>query len=269
MSHKVSLAGARALITGGASGLGRQLALQSAAKGTHVIIWDMNLANAKKVVDEIVAIGGSAEAHQVDITNREAVNKLALKVGAVDVLFNNAGVVSGDWFLDLDPSSIERTYNVNVLSLYWMTQAFLAAMVQANHGCVVTISSASGLLGVAKLTDYAASKFAAFGFMESLRSELRMKRSSVNTLTVCPHYIGTGMFDGVQTKFPWLLPILEEQKVAAKILASVEKGKAQLVMPKFVNVIPVTRILPIRAFDRVTDFFGVNRTMDHFRGRGK
>ena len=269
MSFKVSLSGARALITGGASGLGRQLAIQSAAKGSHVIIWDMNLDAAKKVVDEITKSGGTAEAHKLDITDRDAVNKLALKVGAVDVLFNNAGVVSGDWFLDLDPASIERTYKVNVLSLYWMTQAFLPAMVQANHGCVVTISSASGLLGVAKLTDYAASKFAAFGFMESLRSELRMKRSSVNTLTVCPHYIGTGMFDGVRSKFPRLLPILEEAKVAAKILASVEKGKAQLVMPKFVNVIPVTRILPVRAFDRVTDFFGVNRTMDHFRGRQK
>ena len=269
MSYKVSFAGARALITGGASGLGRQLAVQAAAKGSHIIIWDMNLEAANAVVAEIIKAGGTAEAHRVDITDRAMVTKLALKIGAVDVLFNNAGVVSGDWFLDLDPASIERTYRVNVLALYWMTQAFLPAMVQANKGCVVTISSASGLLGVAKLTDYAASKFAAFGFMESLRSELRMKGSSVNTLTVCPHYIGTGMFDGVQTKFPWLLPILDEAKVAAKILQSVEKGKAQLVMPKFVNVIPVTRILPVRAFDAVTDFFGVNRTMDHFRGRGK
>jgi all-trans-retinol dehydrogenase (NAD+) len=269
MSYKVSLSGARALITGGASGLGRQLAVQASAKGSHVIIWDMNLDAANKVVAEITQAGGTAEAHKIDITDRVAVNKLALEVGAVDVLFNNAGVVSGDWFLDLDPVSIERTYKVNVLSLYWMTQAFLPSMVQANRGCVVTISSASGLLGVAKLTDYAASKFAAFGFMESLRSELRMKRSSVNTLTVCPHYIGTGMFDGVRSKFPRLLPILEETKVAAKILASVEKGKAQLVLPKFVNVIPVTRILPVRAFDRVTDFFGVNRTMDNFRGRQK
>ena len=267
MTFKVALNGSRVLITGGASGLGRQLAIQSAAKGAEVLIWDMNLDAANKVVEEIKNAGGAASAHRVDITNRDSVNKLALEVGAVDVLFNNAGVVSGDWFLDLDPASIERTYNVNVLSLYWMTQAFLPAMVQANRGCVVTVSSASGLLGVAKLTDYAASKFAAFGFMESLRSELRMKRSSVNTLTVCPHYIGTGMFDGVQTKFPWLLPILEEAKVAAKILRSVEKGKAQLVLPKFVNVIPVTRILPVRAFDKVTDFFGVNRTMDHFRGR--
>lgn len=267
MTYKVALSGSRVLITGGASGLGRQLAVQSAAKGAHVVIWDMNLVNAKKVVAEIQKVGGSAEAHQVDITDRLAVNKLALKVGAVDVLFNNAGVVSGDWFLDLNPDSIERTYRVNVLSLYWMTQAFLPAMVQSGRGCVVTISSASGMLGVAKLTDYAASKFAAFGFMESLRSELRMKRSSVNTLTVCPHYIGTGMFDGVQTKFPWLLPILDEAKVAAKILRSVEKGKAMLVMPKFVHVIPVVRVLPIRAFDRITDFFGVNRTMDNFRGR--
>ena len=269
MNYKVALNGTRSLVTGGASGLGRQLAIQAAAKGSHVIIWDLNQDAAAKVVDEIKKAGGSAEAHSVDITDRDSVNKLANKVGAVDVLFNNAGVVSGDWFLDLDPASIERTYRVNVLALYWMTQAFLPAMVQANRGCVVTISSASGLLGVAKLTDYAASKFAAFGFMESLRSELRMKGSSVNTLTVCPHYIGTGMFDGVRTKFPRLLPILEEAKVAAKILKSVEQGKGQLVMPRFVNVIPVTRILPLRAFDVVTDFFGVNKTMDNFRGRGK
>ena len=269
MTYKVELNGSRILITGGASGLGRQMGVQAAAKGAHVIIWDMNLDSAKKVAAEIKKAGGSAEAHQIDITDREAVNALSLKVGSVDVLFNNAGVVSGDWFLDLNPASIERTYKVNVLSLYWMTQAFLPAMVQANRGCVVTISSASGMLGVAKLTDYAASKFAAFGFMESLRSELRMKGSSVNTLTVCPHYIGTGMFDGVQTKFPWLLPILDETKVAAKILRSVEKGKAMLVMPKFVHVIPVVRVLPIRAFDKVTDFFGVNRTMDKFRGRSK
>lgn len=267
MNYKVSLNGARVLVTGGASGLGRQLAMQSAAKGAHAIIWDLNLDAANKVASEIQSAGGSAEAHQVDVTNRDAVNALAVKVGGVDVLFNNAGVVSGDWFLDLDPASIERTYRVNVLALYWVTQAFLPAMVQGNSGCVATISSASGLLGVAKLTDYAASKFAAFGMMESLRSELRMKGSSVNTLTVCPHYIGTGMFDGVKTKFPWLLPILDERKVAAKILRSVEKGKAMLVLPKFVHVIPIVRALPIRWFDKITDFFGVNRTMDDFRGR--
>lgn len=267
MNYKVSLNGSRLLVTGGASGLGRQLALQSAAKGAHVIIWDLNKAEAEKVVSEIAKAGGSAESHQIDITDRDAVMELAVKVGVVDVLVNNAGVVSGDWFLDLDPVAIERTYRVNVLALYWVTAAFLPAMIQNNSGCVATISSASGLLGVAKLTDYAASKFAAFGMMESLRSELRMKKSSVNTLTVCPHYIGTGMFDGVRTKFPLLLPILEEAKVAAKILRSIEKGKAMLVLPKFVHVIPIVRALPIRVFDRITDFFGVNHTMDDFRGR--
>ncbi|MEY2737821.1 MAG: hypothetical protein RL683_939, partial [Actinomycetota bacterium] len=167
MNYKVPLNGSRLLVTGGASGLGRQLALQSAAKGAHVIIWDLNKDAAAKVETEIKKAGGSAESHQIDITDREAVNRLAAKVGAVNILVNNAGVVSGDWFLDLDPASIERTYRVNVLALYWVTAAFLPAMVQNNNGCVTTISSASGMLGVAKLSDYAASKFAAFGMMES------------------------------------------------------------------------------------------------------
>ena len=109
MKFKVSLNGSRVLITGGGSGLGRQMGLLAAAKGAHAIIWDLNLVAAKKVVSEIEALGGSGEAHQVDVTDRESVNKLALKVGAVDVLINNAGVVSGDWFLDLDPNSIERS----------------------------------------------------------------------------------------------------------------------------------------------------------------
>lgn len=267
MSHAVTLRGARVLITGGASGLGRQMALQAAADGSDVVIWDLSKPGADAVAAEIVSAGGTASVQVVDVSDRTAVNAAAKKAGAIDVLINNAGVVSGAWFAQMTPEAIERTYRVNVLSLYWMTQAFLPGMRERNRGCVVTIASAAGLIGVAKQTDYSASKFAAVGFMESLRAELRSDESAVNTLTVCPFYIDTGMFEGVQTKFPLLLPILHEAEVAAKILRAVQRGKAMLVMPKFAALTPWMRILPVRAFDRVADFLGVNKTMEHFRGR--
>jgi len=263
----MTLNGTRVLITGAASGLGRQMALQAAGAGAEVVLWDISQAGAEAVANEIRSAGGVASVQVVDVSDREAVNRATTTAGAIDVLVNNAGVVTGAWFEEASPEAIERTYRVNVLSLYWMTQACLPGMRQRNRGCVVTIASAAGLIGVAKQTDYSASKFAAVGFMESLRAELRSQTSAVNTLTVCPFYIDTGMFDGVQTKFPLLLPILHEADVAAKILRSIERGKAMLVLPKFAAMTPWMRILPVRAFDRVADFLGVNKTMEHFRGR--
>ena len=265
---KNKLQGSRVLITGAASGIGRQLALQAASRGAAVVIWDLS-DSGQQVVEEIVAAGGSAEFHKVNITDREAVNQKAQKTGAVDVLINNAGVVSGDYLLDLQPELIEKTFQVNVLSLYWMTRAFLPSMVQNRKGHIVTIASAAGLIGVAKQTDYSASKFAAVGFMESLRAELRKKRISVGTLTVCPYFVDTGMFDGAKTKFPLLLPVLQPEWVAKKTLDSIENGKLVLVLPWFSRVNKIVRLLPVKAFDRIADFFGVNQTMDQFRGRSK
>lgn len=232
-----------------------------------MIIWDRDKVGGQRVCDEVQAAGGAAQSFEIDITDRIAVAKVAERTGAVDVVINNAGLVTGEWFLDAPPDKIEQLFRVNVLALYWVTRAFLGGMSTRNRGCIVTIASAAGLVGVAQQTDYSASKFAAVGFMESLRAELRAQDSAVNTLTVCPFYINTGMFDGVQTKFPALLPILDEVVVAGQILDAIERGRAMLVLPWFARTLPLVRLLPIRAFDRVADFFGINKTMQFFRGR--
>ncbi|MDP9987197.1 short-subunit dehydrogenase [Arthrobacter oryzae] len=84
---------------------------------------------------------------------------------------------------------------------------------------------------------------------------------------MCPYYIDTGMFAGVQTRWPMLLPILQEEDVAAKVLDAIEAGHRKLVLPPLVNLLPVLRILPVSVFDRLMDVLGVNRTMDNFTGR--
>ena len=263
----VAFARSHVLITGGGNGIGRLMALGAADRGARVTIWDVSDERGRQVRDEIRARGGSAAAATVDITAREAVDWAAAETGAVDILINNAGIVTGKRLLDADPDAIRRTFEVNTLSLYWMTRAFLGGMIERNRGTVVTIASAAGLVGVARQTDYSASKFAAFGFTESLRAELAAERSRVGTLVVCPYYINTGMFAGVTTKYPRLLPILDEHVVATRILDAIERGKRQLIMPRLVRLLPGTRLLPVRAFDAMQNAFGINKTMDHFRGR--
>lgn len=261
------LRNARILITGGGNGIGRLLALKSAARGAHVIVWDLSAESGEKVAEEIRAKGGTCDAYTVDVTNREDVALTAEKVGDLDILVNNAGVVTGKPLLEASESEIDRTFDVNTKSLYWTTRAFLGGMVERRKGMVVTVASAAGMVGVAKQTDYSASKFAAFGFAESLRAELQKSRSGVDSLVVCPFYIDTGMFDGVQTKFPLLLPILHEDDVAEKMVAAIEAGKKQLIMPPFVRYLPAARLLPAPAFDKLMNFLGVNNTMDEFHGR--
>lgn len=271
MTRGTPLRGSTVLVTGGGNGIGRLMAHGAAQRGARVVVWDLSSERAKRVRDEIRTAGGSAEAYMVDVSNPDMVRTVAQRtlteVGTVDVLINNAGVVSGQQLLDGDETSIQRTFGVNVLALFWVTRAFLPQMLARGRGTVVTIASAAGLVGVAKQTDYSASKHAAVGFTESLRSELRASGSRVRTMVVCPYYIDTGMFGGVQTRFPWLLPILKEHAVARRVLDGIEAGRQQLVLPPAVRLLPVLRALPVSLFDKVNDVLGVNRSMDEFVGR--
>jgi all-trans-retinol dehydrogenase (NAD+) len=263
------LDGSTMLVTGAARGLGRQLSLQASRAGARIVAWDLDGSGLDDLAQEL---GDALVAKAVvDVTDRASiaagVEALPGGAEAVDIVVNNAGVVSGARLVDLRPEQIERTFSVNVLALYWVTQAFLPSMIQRNQGHVVTMASAAGLVGVARQTDYSASKHAAVGFMESLRAELRRDEVTVSTTTICPFYIDTGMFEGARSKVPWLLPILHEPDVAARILRAVERDKPILHLPPLVATLPVSRILPTRLFDRVMDLLGVNRSMDDFVGR--
>ena len=268
MKRGTTIDGARVLITGAGSGIGRLMALDAAARGAaEILIWDLSADSGDAVRDEITATGGQARAFEVNVADSAQVETVAERTGPVDILINCAGIVTGKKLLDADADAIRRVFDVNTLALYWTTKAFLPGMLERDRGSVVTIASAAGLTGVARQTDYSASKWAAVGFTESLRSELRAEGSRVGTLAFCPFYINTGMFDGVRTKFPRLLPILEETDVSTRVLNAIESGREQLVMPPLVRLVPGVRLLPTRAFDTVMDFLGVNQTMDHFTGR--
>ena len=206
-----------------------------------------------------------------DLTRRDEVSAVAEQTlaesGPIDILINNAGVVSGKQLLDLSDEEIERTFQVNALALFWTVRAFLPSMLEADRGHIVTIASAAGFAGTARLTDYCSSKFAAVGFDESLRLELKQMNSRVLTTVICPYFVNTEMFDGVRTRFSWLLPILAPRRVVSRIVSAIRKNRRRLVMPWFIHAVWPSRLLPVRWFDGLMAFFGISESMHEFRGR--
>ncbi len=260
-----------ALITGGASGIGRLVAEMLSSRGARVVVWDLNPASIETLEKESRAASLPITGMVCDVTDRAAVYALAREVettvGPVDILVNNAGVVSGKTLLETPDEKIVRTMDVNVLANAWTVKAFLPGMLERNAGHLVTIASAAALVGVTGLADYSASKSAAFGFHEAVRMEIRRQRKKIRTTVVCPFFIDTGMFAGVRTRFPLLLPILKPAYAARRIVGAIARGKKRLIMPRFVYSVFLLRLLPVSVMDLVADFFGLTRAMDHFTGR--
>lgn len=259
------------VITGAASGIGRLLALRIADAGGRLALWDIDEEGLQRLVSELAPRGTQAVAVSCNLASRESIAAAAQQtlndLGQVDILINNAGVVSGRDLLEISDEQIELTFDVNTLALFWTTRAFLPAMLERDMGHIVTVASAGGIAGTAKLVDYCSSKFAAVGFDDSLRVELNRRESNVMTTVVCPYYIDTGMFAGVQTRFPWLLPILDPEESVSKIVRAIRTNRRRLIMPWFVYTTYLMRLAPVALADKIMDFFGVSRSMDQFTGR--
>jgi len=271
-----NIEGQTALITGAGSGIGRLLALRLAKKHCTLVLWDINAEGIQSVARECKDLGAKKViTHVVDITKREKVKEMAQKVkdevGLVEILINNAGIVSGKKLLETKDEMIVKTFEVNTFALFWTTKEFLPAMMEKNRGHIVTLASMAGVLGVSGLADYSGSKFAAFGFNEALRFELKKeKRTGITATTICPYFINTGMFDGVQSRFPLLLPILEPDYAVDKIINAIETKQEVLIMPRFAYLAILLRgMFPTPVFDFVINFLGVSESMETFKGRAQ
>ncbi|MEQ8577285.1 MAG: SDR family oxidoreductase [Balneola sp.] len=267
-----SFSGKTVLITGAASGIGfimGRIALERGAK--HLVMWDINSESLSASADELSSKGYSVSTNLVDVRNKEQVSKVSEEVikeqGTIDILFNNAGIVVGKSFADHSYEDIENTLAVNSLGLMYVARAFLPAMIEKGFGRIINIASAAGLTPNPGMTVYAASKWAAVGWSDSLRIELEQNHENIKVLTVMPSYIKTGMFDGV--KAPLLIPLLDPEKISAKIMNSVEKEKILLREPFMIKLSPFVRgILPAKIYDFVAGkILKVYSSMNTFTGR--
>ena len=190
-----------AIVTGGAQGIGKEIALTLARAGAKVAILDLN---QEKLDETLVEINAESKglALKVDVTNlgdvEQNVNKIIDNLGRVDILVNNAGITKDSLFLRLSESDWDKVLAVNLKGAFNCTKAVTRQMVKQRYGKIVNISSVIGLMGNPGQANYAASKAGLIGLTKSLAKELGIRNINVNA--VAPGYIKTAMTDALDDK---------------------------------------------------------------------
>jgi all-trans-retinol dehydrogenase (NAD+) len=266
------LRNARVLVTGAASGIGREMVLDAARRGARIIAWDIDAGGLDTLAEQLRDRGTEVLTEVVDVTDRQAIYDAAATtdeaMGGVDVLVLNAGIVDPATVLAADDDMIERVMGVNVLALFWCTKAFVPGMVERGHGHVVTIASITSLVPTPGMATYTVSKHAAYGFGETLRTELHSEAPGVRSTVVMPFFIKTGMFEGAGTiPFPFFNEHLEPAEVAASVMDAVEKNSERVILPSVGVAVQVLRALPPRLYDSLAQRLGLMSVMSSFTGR--
>jgi len=257
------------VITGGSSGIGRELSLELAQKGAIVVIWDIRKKQTQSTVEEIKKKGGEAHWFLCDVSKKEMVyesaDKLSKMIGSPHIVIGNAGIVIGKPFLQTEDEEVQRTIDINLMANFWLAKAFLPAMLESNSGHFVLVSSVAGMLAMNSVTEYCASKFGVFGLAEALRIECL--HSKVKVTTICPWITRTGMFDGIRELF---LPSLEPHDVATGIVLAIERGESVVVLPALLHpLVYLSRLVPSEWTDWISMLVGATDSVKEFKGRGK
>ncbi|MGK5685061.1 SDR family NAD(P)-dependent oxidoreductase [Actinoplanes sp. URMC 104] len=245
--------GRTAVLTGAASGIGEQLAYGLAARGSHLVLVDVDEARLKPVVDRIRAARPAIDVTPIvaDLADRAQVEDLAARVRAghptIGLLINNAGIALGGRFDQVTVEEFETVMNVNFRAPMLLTHALLPALTAAPGSHLVNVSSLYGLISPYGQSAYAASKFALRGLSQVLRAELA--ENGVGVTTVHPGGIRTRIAESArvgsgvpaadvepqQRLFAKLLTFPPE-KAAAQILDAVARRKARLLIASSAKV---------------------------------
>ena len=184
------LAGKVAFVTAAGQGMGRGAALAFAREGAKVWATDLNA----RPLDELEGKDG-IRTRQLDVTDEAAVAKLAAEVGAVDVLFNCAGIVQNGTLLEATPKDWDLGFGVNVRSMFLVTKAFLPAMLKKGGGSIINMASvASSLRGIPNRFVYGASKAAVIGLTKSIAADF--VRQGIRCNAIAPGTVDTPSLQG-------------------------------------------------------------------------
>lgn len=237
MAKKKEVKGKTVLITGAAGGLGKSLAFEFAKRGAkRVVLWDIAEEMLTATQKEIQSAHPQSEISmaKVDISKMEtiyaAADDLMKQVGFVDIVVNNAGILGGKPFTQLDEKRIKMLFDVNTMALFWMTKKFLPPMLERKEGHIVVVSSCAAYFPTANSVDYCASKSAAKAFTDALRLEMKCyKQTGVKTLCVCPAGMNTALFKG-QKSIPGLA-VMDTADVAHSVVDAVQSQRETLILP--------------------------------------
>lgn len=248
-------------ITGAASGMGRELALELAAKGCALSLSDVNTKGLEETATMAKAKGVKVTTAKLDVASREAVyawaEQTAKDHGGVNLIFNNAGVALNAPLDAISQKDFEWIVDINFWGVVYGSQAFLPYLKASGDGHIINTSSLFGLIGTPGTGAYSATKFAVRGYTESLRIELDMMNCGVSATCVHPGGIrteinrgariaeGTEKLFGVsgekaRDKFDKLLNLTSANKAARIILRAVEKNSRRVVVgpdAKFMDIL--------------------------------
>lgn len=237
--------GKSAIVTGGASGLGRALCVELARRGAEVVVADINAEGAERTVSIIAEAGGKASASVTDMRDGKAVEALVESVASnrpLDFMFNNAGVIMFGEFRDMTPEDWRHFVDSDVLSVVHGTSSAYKAMMRQGHGHIVNVSSVFGLFPFALATGYAAVKQAVVGLSLSLRPEA--EHFGVRVSVACPGSVKTEVrksyriFRGDREAFNALIwKEMAPEDAARKILRGVERNRGIIAFP-FYDLFP-------------------------------
>jgi all-trans-retinol dehydrogenase (NAD+) len=274
------LAGRRAIVTGGARGVGFATARRLVSRGVTTTIWDLDDESLEAAREELVRAAPDHEdgvlTARVDVSDPNAlelgVERARGEMGGIDILVNNAGTLAGGPFHEQPIGALRRMIEVNFASLVYLTRLVLPGMHETG-GHVVNVASASSTLGVPDLAAYTATKWAVWGFTESLRHEaVNAGRRDIRFSSVHPNYVATGLFEGA--RIPGLGGLLvprvgSHDDVARAIVEKcLIRGRRQVLIPGTVRLAVLLRaLLPYPAFLWTTRALGVNRSMAGWHGR--
>lgn len=262
----MKLRDARIAITGAAGGLGLAMAVRFAEEGARLFLTDVSVEGLERIKPRFPG----AVFRSLDVSSPDSVAAAAESVraewGGLDALVSNAGVVFGGAVQDVSVERHRLTVDVNLTGTILVTRAFLPLLETSRDFKLVYIASASGYLPLPMAASYAATKWGVRGFAVSVEEELRLRGlGKRRVLTVCPSYIGTGLFAGARA--PFLTLILETERVAAAVVAGVRDNRRLIDLPASVHLLKaLARILPdawYRAFLRIA---GVSTSMTEWTG---
>ncbi|MGB4205558.1 MAG: 3-oxoacyl-[acyl-carrier-protein] reductase [Bacteroidales bacterium] len=190
------LKGKTALITGGARGIGRGIALKFASEGANVAFSDIKYdETASELEEELVAFGIKAKGYASDAGSFEDSEKLVNDAlndfGAIDILVNNAGITRDNLLMRMTEADWDLVIKVNLKSIFNMTKAIQKVMLKQRYGSIINMSSVVGVSGNAGQSNYAASKAGLIGFTKSIAQELGSRNIRCNA--IAPGFIETDM----------------------------------------------------------------------------
>lgn len=195
----MSLKGKVALVTGGAQGIGKAIAIRLAREGADVVITDINIDLAQSVLTEMKTWGISAVALRADVSDSQEVEDLVKKVQerfpTLDILVNNAGISKDGLLIRVSEEDWDRVLRVNLKGAFNLTKSVARVMIKQRWGRIVNITSVIGMMGNVGQSSYAASKAGLIGLTKSTAKELAARGITVNA--VAPGYILTSMTESL------------------------------------------------------------------------